>query len=105
MRTETKTNYILIVLLYLFAFSTVLYSFEAIQSVVMILSGVFMILQFRSGKPFFTTKKGTEGTGLGLSITNDIVKAHGGTLNILTEVDKFTRFEVRIPSNNKTSYV
>ena len=56
MRTETKTNYILIVLLYLFAFSTVLYSFEAIQSVVMILSGVFMILQFRSGKPFFTTK-------------------------------------------------
>jgi signal transduction histidine kinase len=32
--------------------------------------------------PFFTTKKGTEGTGLGLSITNDIVKAHGGGLNI-----------------------
>ncbi len=55
--------------------------------------------------PFFTTKKGTDGTGLGLSLTNDIVKAHGGTLNILTEVDKFTRFEVRIPSNNKTSYV
>lgn len=56
MRTETKTNYILIVLLYLFALSTVLYSFEAIQSVVMLLSSVFMILQFRSGKPFFTTK-------------------------------------------------
>jgi signal transduction histidine kinase len=33
-------------------------------------------------QPFFTTKKGTEGTGLGLSITNDIVKAHGGGLNI-----------------------
>jgi signal transduction histidine kinase/ligand-binding sensor domain-containing protein len=33
-------------------------------------------------QPFFTTKKGTEGTGLGLSITNDIVKAHGGKLNI-----------------------
>ena len=33
-------------------------------------------------QPFFTTKKGTEGTGLGLSITHDIVKAHGGGLNI-----------------------
>lgn len=33
-------------------------------------------------QPFFTTKKGTEGTGLGLSITNDIIKAHGGTLEI-----------------------
>ncbi len=32
-------------------------------------------------QPFFTTKKGTQGTGLGLSITNDIIKAHGGTLD------------------------
>src|SRR6056297_1047237 len=33
-------------------------------------------------QPFFTTKKGTAGTGLGLSITNDIIKAHGGSLYI-----------------------
>ena len=33
-------------------------------------------------QPFFTTKKGTQGTGLGLSITNDIVKAHGGILDV-----------------------
>ena len=33
-------------------------------------------------QPFFTTKKGTQGTGLGLSITNDIVKAHGGSMEI-----------------------
>jgi signal transduction histidine kinase/streptogramin lyase len=33
-------------------------------------------------QPFFTTKKGTQGTGLGLSITNDIIKAHGGSLEI-----------------------
>jgi len=36
-------------------------------------------------QPFFTTKKGTQGTGLGLSITNDIIKAHGGSLNIHTQ--------------------
>ena len=33
-------------------------------------------------QPFFTTKKGTQGTGLGLSITNDIVKAHGGSMDV-----------------------
>ncbi|MFU8861414.1 MAG: GAF domain-containing protein, partial [Cyclonatronaceae bacterium] len=33
-------------------------------------------------QPFFTTKKGTQGTGLGLSITHDIIKAHGGEMDI-----------------------
>jgi signal transduction histidine kinase len=41
-------------------------------------------------QPFFTTKKGTEGTGLGLSITHDIVKAHGGELNISSTPDGTT---------------
>ena len=36
-------------------------------------------------EPFFTTKKGTQGTGLGLSITHDIIKVHGGNLNIHTQ--------------------
>jgi len=36
-------------------------------------------------QPFFTTKKGTQGTGLGLSITNDIIKAHGGQLEIRSQ--------------------
>ena len=46
--------------------------------------------------PFFTTKKGTEGTGLGLSITHDIVKAHEGTLEIISEVGNFTRFSIML---------
>jgi signal transduction histidine kinase/ligand-binding sensor domain-containing protein len=45
-------------------------------------------------QPFFTTKKGTEGTGLGLSITNDIIKAHGGSLEIETESGVYTRFRI-----------
>ncbi|WP_369431607.1 ATP-binding protein [Rhodohalobacter sulfatireducens] len=36
-------------------------------------------------QPFFTTKKGTSGTGLGLSITHDIIKAHGGSLDVKTD--------------------
>ncbi|NGP78198.1 HAMP domain-containing histidine kinase, partial [Balneolaceae bacterium YR4-1] len=39
-------------------------------------------------QPFFTTKKGNQGTGLGLSITNDIIKAHGGSLDIESEPGK-----------------
>ena len=47
-------------------------------------------------QPFFTTKKGTAGTGLGLSITNDIIKAHGGELNIESRPGKGTTFIISI---------
>lgn len=47
--------------------------------------------------PFFTTKKGTEGTGLGLSITHDIIKAHGGQLQIESEIGEWTKFTVILP--------
>ncbi len=48
-------------------------------------------------QPFFTTKKGTEGTGLGLSISFDIVKAHGGNIQIVSVPGEFTLFVVTIP--------
>ena len=49
-------------------------------------------------QPFFTTKKGTAGTGLGLSITNDIIKAHGGSLEIKTEIEDGSVFVISLPS-------
>ena len=49
-------------------------------------------------QPFFTTKKGTEGTGLGLSITNDIIKAHGGSLEVTTKQDEGTTFTIKLPT-------
>jgi signal transduction histidine kinase len=55
-------------------------------------------------QPFFTTKKGTAGTGLGLSITNDIVKAHGGTLNVVTNNDEGTKFIILIPLNHSSTH-
>jgi signal transduction histidine kinase len=48
-------------------------------------------------QPFFTTKKGTQGTGLGLSITNDIIKAHGGDLKVVSDLGERTTFKLTIP--------
>jgi len=47
-------------------------------------------------QPFFTTKKGTQGTGLGLSITNDIVKAHGGRMDVKSSPGKGTTFTIHL---------
>ena len=47
-------------------------------------------------QPFFTTKRGTDGTGLGLSITNDIVKAHGGSIGIESVPGEGAKFIVKI---------
>jgi signal transduction histidine kinase len=47
--------------------------------------------------PFFTTKKRGQGTGLGLSIAADIVKNHGGALEIESAVGRGTTVRVRLP--------
>ena len=46
-------------------------------------------------QPFFTTKPTGEGTGLGLSLSYDIVKAHGGELNVTTEEGEGTTFFIK----------
>jgi signal transduction histidine kinase len=48
-------------------------------------------------QPFFTTKPTGEGTGLGLSLSYDIVKAHGGELNVKTKDGEGTEFIMVLP--------
>jgi signal transduction histidine kinase len=53
-------------------------------------------------QPFFTTKPTGQGTGLGLSLSYDIIKAHGGQLNVESSEGKETEFIIQLP-NGSTS--
>jgi signal transduction histidine kinase len=48
-------------------------------------------------QPFFTTKPTGQGTGLGLSLSYDIVKAHGGEIEVNTKENKGTEFTIKLP--------
>ncbi|WP_319203277.1 ATP-binding protein [uncultured Ilyobacter sp.] len=52
--------------------------------------------------PFFTKKLSEKSNGLGLSIVQGIVRKHGGTINVFSEIGKGSRFDLYLPiSTNK----
>ena len=48
-------------------------------------------------QPFFSTKPTGQGTGLGLSLSYDILKAHGGTLEVISKEGEGSEFVVQLP--------
>ena len=51
-------------------------------------------------EPFFTTKDVGEGTGLGLSLSYDIIKNHGGKIDVESKVGEGTEFVISLPLKN-----
>ena len=47
--------------------------------------------------PFFTTKPTGQGTGLGLSICNDIIREHGGTIEVESAPGEYTEMVISLP--------
>ena len=54
-------------------------------------------------EPFFTTKSAGSGTGLGLPTSLAIITGHGGFLQVYSEPDHGSRFQMHLPSTAPTS--
>jgi CheY-like chemotaxis protein len=63
--------------------------------------GIEPALRDRIFDPFFTTKGVGVGTGLGLSLVHGIVTDLGGGVDMVSEVDKGTTFEVYLPRHGR----
>lgn len=62
-------------------------------------AGIPKSVQQKIFQPFFTTKPAGQGTGLGLSLSYDIIKAHGGSIDMESKEGEGTRFLIYLPTS------
>lgn len=59
--------------------------------------GIPQDIQSRIFEPFFTTKEAGKGTGMGLAMVYSIIKSHGASIDLVSEVGKGTTFTILLP--------
>lgn len=62
-------------------------------------TGISPEIQKQIFEPFFTTKAKNQGTGLGLAAVLNIVKSHGGFIDLQTRVGQGSKFHVYLPAD------
>jgi signal transduction histidine kinase len=59
--------------------------------------GISEEVRARMFEPFYTTKPPGEGTGLGLSIVADVVREHGGFVEVFSKPELGSKFSIHLP--------
>ena len=60
-------------------------------------TGIPKNIQDKIFEPFFSTKHDTSGIGLGLAIVHGIIKSHGGSIEVKSELGRGTTISVTFP--------
>ncbi len=65
--------------------------------------GIGPELRERIFEPYFTTREKEQGTGMGLAMLHGIVKRHGGTIEVESELGEGATFRVFLPVSKETT--
>ena len=64
-------------------------------------TGMDKKIQEKIFDPFFTTKEKGRGTGLGLASASEVIKNHGGLIDVYSKKDKGATFNIYLPASDK----